>query len=143
HDVAHHRELVAAAERVAGDRGDHWLPDAPDVLPVARDVVRHIGVHVAVVLHHADVGAGGEGLLAPGDNYGAYGVVGVICLQRHTKLLHELRIERVQLLRPAERDEADAAFLVHGDEFSHASSSATKAAWHRECRGAAGPARRA
>jgi hypothetical protein len=88
------------------------------VLPVARDVVRAIGVHVAVVLHDADVRAGGERLVAAGDHHAADAVVGVELLQRLAQLLHELRVERVQLLRAVERNKGDAgrAALVDEDQ---------------------------
>ena len=45
-EVAHHRELAAAAESVAGHRGDHRLAAAGDPLPVAGDEVAPIGLGV-------------------------------------------------------------------------------------------------
>ena len=37
-------------------------------------------------------------------------------LQRDAELLHELRIERIHLLRPVQRNDADAAFVFDLDE---------------------------
>ena len=49
-DVAHHRQLAAAAEREAGDRGDHRLAHLADRLPVAADESLRVGVDEAVGL---------------------------------------------------------------------------------------------
>lgn len=60
-EVAHHRQLAAAAQGKAADGGDHGLADAADGLPVARDVVALVGVGKAVLSHGADIGAGRKG----------------------------------------------------------------------------------
>src|SRR5260221_7408563 len=116
-DIAHQRQLVATAEGVARDRGDHRLADTAQVLPVARDVVRHVGVHVAEVLHRGDVRPGSECFLVAGDEDRADALIGIVGIQRLRQLLHQLGVERVELLRAVERDDADAALLLGQDEF--------------------------
>src|SRR5712692_6512344 len=123
HDVAHQRQLFAAAQCVSGDCRDHGLADAQNVLPVARDVVGLEGVHVAEVLHGADVGAGGEGFRAAGDHDRPDALVGVVRIQRLGQLLHQLGIERIQLPGPVERDDADPLLLLELDEIRHVFSS--------------------
>ena len=71
-EVAHHRELAAAAEAVAGDRGDDRLAAAHDRLGGAGEIVLDEHVDEALRRHLLDVGAGGEGLLRAGDDDGAH-----------------------------------------------------------------------
>jgi len=85
------------------------------VLPVG-DVIREIGVPVAEILHRRDVGAGGEGFLASGQNDRSDAGIGVERGERPAELGHELRTERVQLLRPVQRDDADPAPLLDADK---------------------------
>src|SRR5438876_205834 len=70
-DVAHHRDLAAAAEGKTGDRGDHRFAALRDALPAAGDEVFGIGLYVGLLGHFLDVGAGGEGLVAAGQHNGA------------------------------------------------------------------------
>src|SRR5258706_6550060 len=116
-DVAHQRQLVAAAERVTRDSGDHRLANAAQMLPVARNVVRHVGVHVAEVLHGGDVRAGGERFLVAGDEDRADALIGIVGIQRLRQLLHQLGVERVEVVRAVERGDADPALLLGQDEF--------------------------
>src|SRR5690349_17162200 len=68
-----------------------------------------------------DVGAilvtGGERLFAAGDQDRADIRVRVEGLQGLAELLHQLGVQRVELLRPVQRDQPDAALLFLGDEF--------------------------
>jgi len=73
-------------------------------------------VHVAEILHRRDVGAGGEGFLASGQNDRSDAGIGVERGERPAELGHELRTERIQLLRPVQRDDADPAPLLDGDK---------------------------
>jgi hypothetical protein len=97
-EVAHHGQLATAAEREPAHGRDHRFADLPDGFPVARDVVALVDVGKAVARHRADVGAGGEGLLAAGDDHAANGVVGVEGLERGAELVHQLVVERIELL---------------------------------------------
>ena len=82
-EVAHHGELAAAAEREAGDRRDRRLAAARDAVP-GRDEVLLVGLHVGLGLHLLDVGAGGERLLAAGDDDAADAVVGLEGVERRS-----------------------------------------------------------
>ncbi len=66
-DVAHHRQLAAAAERIAADGGDGRLAAAGHA--VAADGEEIAGEHVdeAFRLHFLDIGARGERLFAAGE----------------------------------------------------------------------------
>jgi hypothetical protein len=69
----------------------------------------------AGVGHLLDVGAGGKGFLAAGDDDAAYALVGVEGLQRGDQFRHQRTVERVQRLRPVQLHHADAAVLTHED----------------------------
>ncbi len=107
-EVAHHRQFAAAAQREAGDRRDHRLARARDVLP-ARDEVAEEDVGEGLVLHLLDVGAGGEGLLRAGEHHGADRRIGLEALERLVEVVDQRAVQRVERLRPVETDEADAA----------------------------------
>ena len=74
-DVAHHRDLAAAAERKTGDRRDHRLAALPDPLPAAGDEVFEVDFGIGLARHLLDIGAGGEGLVVAGQNDGADRVI--------------------------------------------------------------------
>ena len=73
-EVARHRELETAAQRVAADRGDHRARDRGDrverLAEPDRDAARRLAVAELV-----DVGTGCERLVAPGDDDGFHGRV--------------------------------------------------------------------
>ncbi len=60
------------------------------------------------VRHLADVGAGGEGTLVSGDHDGADRVVAVELLQGGAQGIHDLAVQRVELLRPVEANQRRA-----------------------------------
>ena len=111
-EVAHHRQLAAAAERKARHGGDHRLANRRQRLPVARDVAGLVDVHVVEVGHRRDVGAGGKRLLAAGDDDAADAIVAVVGLQRRTQVVHQRVVQRVELLRAVQRDDAGAQRTV-------------------------------
>ena len=74
-----------------------------------------VGLHVGLGLHLLDVGAGGEGLLRAGQHDAADGAVGLPAVERLVQLGDQRGIERVQRLRPVERDEADPAARLDDD----------------------------
>jgi hypothetical protein len=115
HDVAHHRQLAATAQREAGHCGDHRLADRADGFPVAGDQVAGVGRDEVVLGQHADVGAGGKGFVAAGDHDRADAGVGVEASQRGAQLVHQAVIQRVQRLRPVQRDQAGAHGAVAAD----------------------------
>jgi hypothetical protein len=114
-DVAHHRQLAAAAQCEACHRGDHRLAHLAHRLPVAGDEVAQVGVHVGLGRHRADVGAGREGLLVAGDDDAADAVVTVEAQHRGAQFLHQAVVQRVQLLRPVQRDHRGTAGAIAVD----------------------------
>src|SRR5207247_11001676 len=122
-DVAHHGELAAPAQGIARDRADDGLADRLYPLPVARDVLALVYVHVAPVPHGAYVGARGEGLVAAGDDHRADALVRVESGERVAELVHQGVVERVQLLGAVEADQTDASARLDEDHFvDHANS---------------------
>ena len=111
-DVAAERELEAAAERIAADRGNGRLgqrlelvEDAPALELVVGEGLRP----VALVL--GDVGAGDEGAVArAGEDDNAYRAVGGDRIERGLERADQRRRQRVEFFGPVE-DEADDARL--------------------------------
>ena len=99
-EIGHHRDLAAAAERKAGDRGDPRLAGRGDLLPAGEEIWPiHVGE--ALALHLLDVGAGGEGLFAEPVSTSAALAVGSASIggERGDQLGQHLAVERVQRLR--------------------------------------------
>ena len=105
-DVAGHRELAPASERVAGDGGNDGLSHLLDTFP-SLEVAGGEHVHRVLVHHLRDVGAGRERLLVAGDDHCANGVVRVEAGECVAELVDQCSVERVQHLRPVEHDQAD------------------------------------
>ena len=91
-EVAHHRQLAAAAQRIARDGGDDRLAD-PRRWPRPRGRRgRRQKTSMKVLLGHLlDVGPGGKGLFRPGEDDAAHLVVGVGRRQRGRQFAHQLR----------------------------------------------------
>ena len=72
-------------------------------------------MHVIEVGHGRDISASGEGLLAAGDDDAADAVIGVEGLQRRAQVVHQGIVERVELFRAVQRDDAGAQrpFATH------------------------------
>ena len=113
-DVALHGELAAAAEREARDRRHDRLARARGAVPGAGEIAE-IGLDEGLVGHLLDVGAGGEGLLVAGDQQAADVLVGLVGVDGLGELGLERDVERVELLRTVEPDDADAAFGLDDD----------------------------
>ena len=113
-DVAHHRELAAAAERIARDGGDDGRAHGGELRPAA-EVVAHQHLEPRLGLHLLDVGAGGERALRAGDDDRADPLVGIEGGCRRHDVPHHLRVQRVERLGPVERDPADAAARLDQD----------------------------
>src|SRR5436190_7469985 len=112
--VAQHRELAAAAEAEAGDRGDERRAQVADGVPpvdppvlVQRDRSRCGKL--------ADVRAGRERPLAPAEHDRPDLVVLVEAAQRRHEVAHELAGERVELLRTVEEHDADPTVALGED----------------------------
>ena len=67
-EVAHHRQLAAAAQGKARDGGDHRLLHAQHGLPAPADEVVERGLGMRAVLHLLDIGTGSEGALVSGQH---------------------------------------------------------------------------
>ena len=106
--VAGHRQLAAAAEGEAADRGDEREPDRPDPVPGRRSGPRRGGAR-GLVGELDDVGAGREGPVAgAGEDDDPRPTVAVELLERVGQLGEEREAQRVAGLGPIDRDERDA-----------------------------------
>src|SRR4029453_8028633 len=108
-DVASHGELAAAAERIAGDRGNDRLATARDSIE-GREKVPAISLDEGLLVHLLDVDASREGFLVAGDDNAADRRICLEGVERAVDLADELRVERVQRMRAVQRDEAALAF---------------------------------
>ncbi|MCY1393695.1 hypothetical protein D9M71_85980 [compost metagenome] len=105
-DVGVHGQFAAAAQAEAIDGGDQRLAEAGDALPVGQARVIEDADQVALG-HFLDIGAGGEGLAAAGDDHDAgFGVL-LGGIQFGGQFTQQLGIERVERFRALQGDQAD------------------------------------
>ena len=116
--VADERQLTAAAERPAGDRGDHRRPALGEPAPEGRRRMEDRLVELALGKRR-DVGAGCEHLVGAGDHDAAHLRVGVEALDRGGELLHQLGRERVARLGPVQPAERDVGVDRGLDQLGH------------------------
>ncbi|MCY1547698.1 hypothetical protein D9M68_837680 [compost metagenome] len=119
-EVAHQRQLAAAAQGVAGHCGDDRLAPVADAVGGGEEVLE-VDLRVLLVGHLLDVRPGGEGLGRAGDDQAADPGVGFQAVQRLVEFGDQLAVQRVERLRPVQGDQADAlahldqqGFVVHG-----------------------------
>ena len=93
----------------ARDGRQHRLAHLADLFPVARDEGALVDIHVAPVGHRRDVGAGGEGLVAAGDDDGAHAGSASKASKGNAERVHQRIVERIELRRAVEPDQPDAA----------------------------------
>src|SRR5690606_9981081 len=105
-EVAHHRELAAAAKREASYRGDHGFAAAGDTIPRADEILL-VDLHVGLRLHLLDVSAGGERFFRTGDDDAANSVVGLPGIENLVELGDQRTVESVEGLRAIERDKTN------------------------------------
>ena len=116
-DVAHHRELAAAAERIAADGRDRRLAAAGDAVAADRGEIAGEHVDEGFRLHLLDVGAGGKGLFAAGEQDAADLVVGLEVIDGGGDLAKHAERQRVEHFRAVQRDDADRALALDNDVF--------------------------
>ena len=109
-----HGELAAAAEREAGYRRHYRLAGARCAVPGTGEIAE-IDLDEGLVGHLLDVSAGGEGLVVAGEQHAADAVVGLKGVDRLDQLADERAVERIELLRTVEPDDADPAFGLDDD----------------------------
>ena len=123
HDhVAHHGDFAAAPQRIAGDGGDNRLAAGFDVLPVARDEVGLVGVHVAKILHEGDVGTGGKRLRAAGQDNATDVFVDFEGCQCTADPVDDGIIQGIERFRAVDADQADLGVGFGQDDLAHVSS---------------------
>src|SRR4029077_4706735 len=76
-----------------------------------------VGEFAIVLTLLVDVATGGKRPARAGDDDAADAVIGVHRLHRIAEFRRELAVHRVELLRPVQRQDADAIFLFHKDVF--------------------------
>jgi hypothetical protein len=106
-EVAHHRQLAATTECKAGHRGDHRFAHLANAFPVAGDEATLVHIHESQLRHRRDVGAGGKGFVAAGDDDAADTVVAIGRAQRSAEFIHQRVVECVQLFRPVQCQQCD------------------------------------
>ena len=107
--VAHHGQLTTAAQSKTTHCCDHWLANAFDLLPIAGDVVALVDIGKTVFGHRANVSPGCKGFFTASDDHATDVFIKLKGLQSVGQLVHELVIERVQLLWAIQRHDANAA----------------------------------
>ena len=113
--VAGHRQLAAAAQAVARDRGDERRPERADRVP-AIDAALVVEVDRGGLGELADVRAGRERALRAAEHDRPHLRVAVELGERRDELVHQLVRERVQLLRPVEQHDRDLPVALDRDE---------------------------
>jgi hypothetical protein len=122
--VAGERQLEAAAEDPARDRGDQRGLDGVEPLP--EGVVGLTGAGRPLLGERPDVGAGGECLGAAGDDDAAHLGLGVEALERGAELVEHPGAERVAALGVVETADREVVLgsAIDGDERAHEPGSA-------------------
>src|SRR5207237_7612543 len=92
-DVAGHRKLAAAAQRIARDRGDDRRAHPADRFPVRREVLLQHRDRRRRDEGLLDVRAGGEGTLVAGEDDAADRVVVVERGEDRDELTYELSVQ--------------------------------------------------
>ena len=132
HDVAGERQIGAGAGRDAVDRGDHRQRQLPDFFDHRVIVVEQIGDIVRVgVDDRGQVLAGAEAAPGAGQQHRAAGFVGLRVVERGDDRVGHLRRQRIEPLRPVQRDLAIEGMGVdedHGDAFRKPSCEQSAAA---------------
>ena len=108
-EITHHRHLAAAAQRVSRHGGDDRLADLAHPLPADGDEILEEDVLIGLVIHLLDVGAGGERLLASGEDHAANAGIGFERIERMAELAHQIGAECVQRFRTVQPDDSDPA----------------------------------
>src|SRR5205807_196760 len=119
-DVAHHRKLAAAAQRVACNRGNGRFAALGDA--VTADGGEIAGEHVdeGLRLHLLDIGARGKGLFAAGQENASDLVVGFEILERCGDLAKYAEGKRVEHLGAVKGEDSNRAFALDNDAFERA-----------------------
>ncbi|MCY1441367.1 hypothetical protein D9M71_576800 [compost metagenome] len=107
YEVAHQRQLAAAAQRVAGDRGDDRLAPRGDAVGLG-EVVVVVDLRKLLVRQFLDVRAGGEGLARTGEDDAADLRIGLQAVEHLVEFADQLRVERIQRLGAVQGDQGDA-----------------------------------
>ena len=113
-EVAHQRELAAAAERVAGHSGDERGANGGERCPPGEPV-GEVHVDERLRCHLLDVGASGERAGRPGDDDRADPGVGVESLGCGDDIRHHCDAQGVQRLWAVERDQPHPIALLDED----------------------------
>src|SRR5262249_18343264 len=93
---------------------------ARDAVAADRRKVRGEHVDKAFRLHFLDVGAGGKSSFAAGDDNAADRLVRLEVVDGGRNLLEYAEGERIEHLRPVQRDDTDRAFGFDDDVFERA-----------------------
>ncbi len=119
--VAGHRQLAAAPQGKARHGGDDRLADAVQPIPQVNERADHHPRRSGVG-HLLDVGPGGEGAGAAGDDHATHGRIGVERLQSGHQFGHQFAVKGVEGFGPVELGHAHAPLDAGHDVFVHSLS---------------------
>src|SRR6185437_9601528 len=108
-DIAHHRKLAAAAERIACDRRNGRLAAPGDTVATDRGKIAGEHVDEAFWLHLLDVGAGGKRLLTAGHDDATDIFVGLEIVDGRGDLAEHAEGEGIEHFRPVQLENAYGA----------------------------------
>ena len=122
-EIAGDRQFQPAAQRMAGQHGDGRLPQprqpVEDAMAVAHPL--HLEIGGAHLRPGLDIAAGAKALAFAAEQHDAHAVRRLGLVERRFQRAQHRDVERVEFFRPAQRDDADGAVLLEGDEaLSHA-----------------------
>ena len=112
--VAHHGQLTAAAERETIHRRNHRLAACCETIPEAEEV---LDIHFGKTLrqHFLDVGTGSKGAALAGQHADGNVLVAVNARKDVGNFCHDLLVQRIQAVRPVDRDQRDAVRVFKSD----------------------------
>ena len=113
------RALLLSWGRPDGSQGGirvAYDAELGDAVGFGEEVVE-VDRRVVLVDHLLDVGAGGEGLLAAGNDDGADAGIGIEAAQRVAQFRHQLVAQRIQRLWPVQPDQPGLAVGFNQDHF--------------------------
>lgn len=114
-EIAHHCQLAATAQRIAGNRCDDRLAGTTDGFRQIGEQVAHERVDKAHLGHHGDVGARGECFFRSGDDDAAHLVIFLRLGDSVSQFAQQFAAERVQRVRAVQRDAGDVVVYVDDD----------------------------
>ena len=116
-EVAHHRQLTTTTQCKSTDSSNDGLANVADLLPIAGDVVALVGIGKTVFGHGTDVCASRKSLFTTSQNHASNVAIGIKGFEGSAHFIHQLVIQRIELLGAIQGDDANAGLCGDGNEF--------------------------